>query len=198
MSESIRRRAVFWRVFVLLPGLLTLAGCGWPFDCETKLIEVTFPLTLEDGGEHFGLTPRGAVTLGNVGNDYEGLESFLVKDATQNMGATWTVAEPETTHLSIAFTAQGPLHEGERHSLRTTFAGGGWGSSSSLSDGSTFAIHLVKAEYVATSADGTVEVLNTQPLELRIDVEVSNEQQQKLRLAGDMKFQSVTRDETCT
>lgn len=174
-------------------------GCDAPLRCYDERIEVTMPATIEHNGMKESANLTGVVAPGNVGEEvFAALKSVLVANAgAQNFGFVWTVPAFNTNGGAVAIALQAPLRTGETLTINGSFQGGGWGRFD-LPSG-TRALASVRAEnFTATSASGTIQILQIAPLILRIAVTATDTGNTSITLGGDASFRFARERVPCS
>lgn len=184
-------------IAALLLAVPALSGCVFPFECESEHVEVAFPATVERGSGETSTEAFGSLAPGNIGDDYDAVKAVLVGDSYRSpTWVVWTLSAFDSNGGYIAVNAGGPFRPGDVLPVSAAYAGGGWGLSSvPPSDGPEIGVR--DGDFVSTSASGTLEVLEVEPLSFRVDVEVANDQEETLRLQGDMSFSLVVLAAAC-
>jgi hypothetical protein len=109
----------------------------------------------------------------------------------------WTVPAFNVNGGYIAFLHRAPLSAGDTHPVNLAFDGGGWGVWSDTR--ALPPVVAVRAEnFNATSATGSIVVVSTSPLRLRIDVTTQNAAGETIRLTGDAGFSYNKAFENCS
>ena len=180
----------------LAPVAAAASACGWPFDCESVHVEVAFDATSERGAERDEREAFGAVAPGNLGPDYEIVEAVLVGDSHRSATwVTWTLYFADAAGGYVAFTVGGPFEVGAVQPLGHGDSVG-WGVGPVLATDQA-GIRVLTGDFVSESASGTLEVLGVEPLRFGVDVELSGERKETLRLKGEMEFVRVVTDTAC-
>lgn len=177
--------------------LLLLEACS-PFGpCYLDRIHVAFSATVTLGDAVQDWDLRGEVTTGNVGGPtYDQLAEALIEDAGSAAGVVWTLdvgLGAEAGFLAVQLAAD-PA-EGDVLTVSGAFDGGGWGFLSAPTPGPRLAARI--GAFTATSASGTLTVLETEPLRLSADVIVADAQGISYRFAGQMVFSRTVEPVPC-
>ncbi|NUO79319.1 hypothetical protein HUU05_04520 [candidate division KSB1 bacterium] len=174
-------------------------GCGAPFRCFEERIEVSWPATITRGAEQESATLAGVVAPGNVGESvFAELKSVLVNEASaQTFGLVWSVPAFNTNGGGIAVALAAPLQRGEVLQITSSFQGGGWGRFS-LPNGERAQVSVRAENFVATSASGTMQVLQVAPLVLRLEITATDTSNATIQIRGDASFRFVREQAPCT
>ena len=173
--------------------LLASSGCAQleflTARCPVESITVTWPATITRGSLVTSVLLTGTVSPDNIDQaQFNTLKAGLIDGNTQSAAnIIWTVPAFNVNGGYIAFLHRAPLTAGDTHQVNLAFDGGGWGVFSE-----TRALPptvAVRAEnFNATAASGSIVVLSTSPLRLRIDVTTQNTAGETIRLTGDAGF----------
>jgi len=157
--------------------------------CEQEQLTVTFPVTITRGSTTTSTLLTTTLTPSNLDQTrFERLRQSLVDGIdTELFTVMWTVPAFDINGGMIAFTHSAPLSPGETQQVTGAFDGGGWGAESAARP-ILPAISVRAENFTATKASGSITVLNTAPIRLRIDVTTSNEAGETLRITGEAGF----------
>jgi hypothetical protein len=188
------------RLFVLALAAGSLAGCGASLDsCVAERIDLTWPATIARDGAPVAVTLAGQVSPSNVGVPvFATLRAVLTGEvAAETAGVVWTVPafEPEQGWVAVAIDA--PVAVGETLTVGSTFDGGGWGIFD-LPAGVRVAAGLRAGTVAASEVAGTVQVLDVDPLRLRLDLTGRNGGDVLARVQGDAAFSHQAGPPSCT
>jgi hypothetical protein len=172
---------------VALQGCYALEALGGR--CEQEQLTVTFPVTVTRGGTTTSTLLTTTITPQNIDPaQFAQLRRSLVNgDASAVVNVTWTVSAFDTNGGMIAFTHAAPLSSGETQEVNGAFNGGGWGAESAARTISP-AIAVRADNFLATKASGSITVLGSAPLRLRIDVTTANDAGETIRITGEAGF----------
>jgi hypothetical protein len=180
-------------VTAALAALLT-QGCA-TFDlltdnCDTEFVRVTWPATITRGTSTTNVTLFGSVTPSNIDpTQFELLRDVLTTGSRGTLATVvWTVPAFDINGGYIAFTHSAPLIPGQTVGVNFAFDGGGWGAASAARE-IPAAIAVRADNFTAAAASGTLDVVSTSPLRLRINVTTRNAANQTLSVAGEAQFQ---------
>ena len=167
--------------------------------CTQEQLVVTWPSTITRNGLTVSTLLVSTVTPENIdATQFARLRDALVSGGTNGLAnVTWTVPAFNVNGGYIAFTHAAPLTRGETQQVGVTFEGGGWGAQP-VTAAFPPAISVRADNFTATSASGSITVLDSAPLRLQIDVTTRNAAGETMRLTGEAGFayQKVTK--TCT
>jgi hypothetical protein len=164
-----------------------LTACGYPFGpCHTEHIHVDQTATLDRGAGPVEYDGTGIVSPGNI-PDFETLRQFLIdgRDPGANQQAVFTVIT-QTGYLAVFLPAM--VEAGDVLAV-AAITGGGWG----MAEGSGVWISLLDGDFQADVATGTITILSTGPLRIRIDVATTDASRASRAVAGELVF-SYTRE----
>jgi hypothetical protein len=171
----------------LAVGLLSLGLTACDQCREEEIPVVTMAATIDFEGQTTMAQLEGSVGPFNIDEvSFRAVRDFLAEGGAQGSGgAVWTV-EPQSASPALSYVAiqlSGPLAPGDLVNVTTAFDGGGWGTP--FTSVPMIAV-ASPGGFVASTASGTLEVLNVQPLGLRLDMLTVNAEMNELRLRGDM------------
>jgi hypothetical protein len=177
-------------------GCATLEFLGG--QCPQEQLTVTWPITITRGSSTASPLLTYTLTASNVDqSQFNALRSALADGGTTPYNVTWTISAFDTNGGYISFTHPMPLARGQTLQVANVFTGAGWGAQQT--GAATAPAIGVRADgFVATSASGTITVLDTAPLRLRIDVTTSSTSGVTLRVAGDVGFNYAKVTTICT
>ena len=180
-------------------GAMGLDACSYPFGpCETERIEVTLDGSIRRAGVTSDVRWIDSVADGNVGRPaYEDLRAILIEGASPGaVAVVWTIAAFDSNPGAVAFAVNGTLSTGTVLPVQRVFDGGGWGR---LSLGAEPVLINVRAgDFIASSVTGTLQVLDSAPLRLHVDVEVASDRGERIRIQGEIRFQGIRESGPCT
>ena len=196
------KRVLSRTIVILVAGIPLLAGCHI---CRRRQVTARFTGEIAVGGQAAQTSLTGGASESTIGMQYDRLARVVSDASTRGIAQTiiWTL-EPEGT-ASIDFLAvQMPLPVQRSASVSVVLAPrmGGWGTTPAGPreplPGTPADVHLAKAGFVATSADGSLLVLDTSPLHLRIDVTFHGEDGRTVTVVGDLPFRVLDERDVCS
>lgn len=186
-----------------LAALVTSQGCvvleSLGGRCTQEQITVTWSATITRGSSVTTPLLVSTITPQNIDpSQFQILRQTLTSGEGSGIyNVTWTVSAFDVNGGYIAFTHGAPLASGEIQQVGTAFNGGGWGAYSA-SAALPPAVAVRADNFTATSASGSISVIDGSPLRLRIDVTTSNAAGETIRLTGDAGFSYAEVATTCT
>jgi hypothetical protein len=186
-----------------LTALATSQGCvvleSLGGSCTQEQITVTWHATITRGTSVTTPLLVTTITPQNVDpSQFQILRQALTSGGTSGIyNVTWTVPAFNVNGGYIALTHASPLASGETHQIASAFNGGGWGAQS-VGAPVPPAIAVRADNFTATSASGSISVIESSPLRLRIDVTTSNASGETVRLAGEPGFSYAKVTKSCT
>jgi hypothetical protein len=166
--------------------------------CDVEQLEVTWPATIERGGVPTSEQLSATVTPTNVTPEvFDSLTTTLVRGRVTAPSVLWSVPAFNTSPGGIAVAHTGALRRGEVLRVAGVLEGGGWGVMPLVSRDSAL-VAIEAGEFVANSASGTIAVLETQPLALRLDVTATDSAGDVMRVRGDAQFSLRSERHRCT
>ncbi len=186
-----------------LTALITTQGCvvleSLGGSCTQEQITVTWHATITRGTSVTTPLLVTTITPQNIDpSQFQILRQTLTSGGgSGTYNVMWTVSAFEVNGGYIAFTHAAPLASGETQQVASAFAGGGWGAQS-IAAATPPAISVRADNFTATSASGSISVIDSSPLRLRIDVTTSNASGETLRLAGEPGFSYAKVTKSCT
>lgn len=177
-----------------LIGVVALQGCyaleALGGRCDQEQLTVTFPVTITRGSSTTSRLLTYTLTDSNVDPaQFAQLRRSLVEgDASGAVNVTWTVPAFDTNGGMIAFTHQAPLANGETREVAAAFNGGGWGAETTGRLSFPTLVAVRADNFTATQASGSITVLGSSPLRLRIDVTTANDAGETIRITGEAGF----------
>jgi hypothetical protein len=176
-----------------LAAVVALQGC-YAFEalggrCLQEQLTVTFPVTITRGSTTTSTLLTTTITPSNLDQTrFARLRQSLVEGTdTELFTVTWMVPAFDINGGMIAFTHTAPLSSGETQQVTGAFDGGGWGADPAAR-AILPAISVRADNFTATKASGSITVLNTAPLRLRIDVTTLNDAGETIRITGEAGF----------
>jgi hypothetical protein len=165
--------------------------------CNVDLLEVTWPATIDRGGAT--TSERLSMTLAptNVTPEtFDTLTQALVRGKGVASAILWSVPAFNTDPGGIAVAHPGRLRLGQVLQVGAVMDSAGWGV---LTPGppSGALVGVEAGEFVASSAKGSISVLETEPLALRFDVTAADSTGATIRLRGDAQFSARRERRRC-
>jgi hypothetical protein len=185
-------------IFIFL--LVSIAGCSIPGlgRCDREFVEVTMNGTLTTNSAQ-SVSLRSQISDSNIPSDFAALRGAVRNaDVDQQVEELiWDLSEGFPLGGFAGFSLALPVSQGEIITIDgPAFRGaGGWGVRYQRPVEQARA-GLQFGAFTADSVRGTITVIETDPLALRVDLEFINETQ-TVRLSGDMQFRVFTVTETC-
>lgn len=187
-----------------LAALVTTQGCAGigalealGGSCTQEQLVVTWQAAITRGTSLSTTLLVATLTPDNISQtEFNTLRQALTEGGPGTYNVTWTVPAFNVNGGHITFRHGAPLPSGETQQVGTTFTGEGW-SAQPATPILPPAVSLTADNFTATSATGSITVLASSPLRLRIDVTTRNAAGETIRLTGDPGFayQKVTK--TC-
>jgi hypothetical protein len=109
----------------------------------------------------------------------------------------WSVPAFETDPGGIAVVHKAALAPGETLHVAGTHEGAGWGMEPQVPPGGA-AVGVEAGEFLAQEVTGTIVVLETEPVTLRIDLAARDSAGDSVRVRGDARFAYRREREPCT
>ena len=138
--------------------------------CDVELIEVTWPATIDRAGATTTERLVGTLVPTNVEPEvFDSLTSALVRGRSAASGIVWSVPAFDTDPGGVAVLHSGQLTRGTVMRVAGVLDGGGWGVMPPVPKDSALVV-IEAGEFAARAASGTIAVLETRPLALRLDM----------------------------
>jgi hypothetical protein len=165
--------------------------------CAVEHLDVTWPATIERGGVVRREQLSATLAPTNVTTDvFDSLAQTLVRGRGEAPVVTWSVPAFDTDPGGIAVVHKGALKRGEVLRVAGVMEAGGWGVlPAGSADGALVGIEA--GEFVAREASGTVTVLETKPVALRLDVTARDSAGATVRVRGDAQFSARRERRRC-
>lgn len=193
----------------MLPGctqlsvfLIVLLACGDrpPRErlCNVEHLDVSWPLTVERGGTT--TTERAGATLTQATVDrelFDSLSNALVKGRAVEAAIVWSVPAFDTDPGGIALLHSGQLAAGTVMRVGGVLDGGAWGTMPPVPRDSALVV-VEAGRFTSRSASGTITVLETKPVALRLDLTTTDSSGESMRLRGDARFSVRRERERCS
>lgn len=163
--------------------------------CEQEQLVATWHVTITRGTVVSSPLLTATLTPDNINRtEFNALRAALVDGATAPYNVTWSLPAFGVTGGHISFRHAVPLTAGETQQVGATFSGGSWGAQPA---GAALppAVSVNAGNFTATSATGSITVLNAAPLRLNVDATTRNAAGETIRLTGEPGFayQKVTK-----
>ena len=171
-----------------------LASCSAPRrQCDVEHLEVTWPATIQRGGVTTSEQLAASLTPTTIAPEvFDSLASTLVHGRTAPPAVLWSVPAFNTDPGGVAVVHSGRLAKGAVLRVAGVVEGGGWGVAATDSGPR---VRIEAGDFVAESASGTISVLETRPVALRLDLTATDSVGDTIRVAGDARF-SARRERT--
>jgi hypothetical protein len=166
--------------------------------CRVEHIDVTWPATIERGGvtktERLWatLTPTNAPAP----EVFDSLAKVLVRGRPTGAAVMWSVPAFDTDPGGIAVVHKAALTPGETLHVAGTQEGAGWGMEPQVPPGGA-AAGVEAGEFLAQEVTGTIVVLATDPLALRLDLAARDSAGDTIHVRGDASFSYRRQREAC-
>jgi hypothetical protein len=172
--------------------ILLVAACsngrGATGTCEVEHLDVTWPATIERDGVATREQLYATVTPTNVTPElFDSLASTLVRGRAARGGVVWSVPAFNTDPGGIAVAHEVKLSRGEVPRIAGVFDSAAWGLLPSIARGAAQA-GVEAGEFLAHDVSGTVAVLETKPVALRLDLTARDSAGRTIRVRGDARF----------
>ena len=156
--------------------------------CDFEQLEVTWPATIERGGATTSEQLDAAVTPTTVTPPvFDSLTQTLIRGKLVAPAVGWSVPAFNTNPGGIAVVHTGALKRGEVLSVAGVLEDGDWSVLPRVERDSTL-VAVQAGEFAAQDASGTILVLETQPVALRLDVTARDSAGATIRVRGDAQF----------
>ena len=183
--------------------LIVISGCSVPGigRCDTDFVEVTITngILLTTVPQNVNLSSR--ISEQNIPADFAAL-SAVVRNAAIDNGRReliWDLTQgwPNQTQGFAGFSLAVPVNQGRTITLAgPSFRGGGGWAIRVQQPVELARAGLQLGNFTADTVSGTIVVIATNPLALRINLQFQDESQ-TIGLSGDMHFRTFTLTETC-
>lgn len=173
--------------------------------CRTREVAARFIGQITVDGQSTQASLAGGASESTIGSQYDRLER-VVSDASRATVQTviWMLEDAGSTGLVDFLAVQMPIPATQGVSIPVALAGrmGGWGTVPAGPrpplPGTPADVYVAKAGFVATSAEGSLLVLDTSPLRLRMDVTFRSADGRTVVIAGDVPFRVIDDREVCS
>jgi hypothetical protein len=170
--------------------LLIVGACsgGAAGLCDAEELEVTWPATIERGGATTSERLSATLTPETVTPEsFDSLATALVRGRSDARAVEWTVPAFNTDPGGIAVAHKASLKPGEVLRVTGALDVGGWGVIDTIAiEGARVGVEA--GDFVAREASGTIAVLETAPVALRLDVTARDSAGSTIRVRGDARF----------
>jgi hypothetical protein len=156
--------------------------------CELEQLDVTWPATIERGGATTNEQLSATLTPETVTPEaFDSLARALVRGRGEARAVEWTVPAFDTDPGGIAVAHKAALSRGEVLRVTGPLDVGGWSVIDTMTlDGARVGVEA--GAFLASDASGTIAVLETEPLALRMDVTARDSAGATIRVRGDARF----------
>ena len=173
--------------------------------CRTREVTARFTGQITVDGQSRQASLAGGASESTIGSQYDRLER-VVSDASSPTVQTviWMLEDAGSTSVVDFLAVQMPIPVQQGASISVALAGrmGGWGTVAAGPrpplPGTPADVYVAKAGFIATSADGSLMVLDTSPLRLRMDVTFRSDDGRTVAIAGDVPFRVIDDRELCS
>jgi hypothetical protein len=165
--------------------------------CNVEQLNVAWPVTVQrrDGTTSEQLS--ATLARGGVEREvFDSLEQALVHGRSAP-AIVWSVPAFNTDPGGIAVLHSGQLVRGTVMRVAGVLDGGGWGLMPAVPRDSALVI-VEAGEFTSQSVAGTITVLATRPVALRLDLTAADSAGDSIRLTGDARFSSRRVRERCS
>jgi hypothetical protein len=181
--------------------MFAISGCSIPGlgRCDTDFVEVTMINGILSTTPPHNVNLSSRISEDNIPADFAAL-SAVVRSAATDHGPDellWDLSQGLPSQGFAGFSLVVPVNQGRVFTLAgPAFQGaGGWGVRSQQPPEPARA-GLQLGSFKADTVSGTIVVIATSPLGLRINLQFADETQ-TIGLSGDMHFRTFTVTETC-
>ena len=201
MSKTLLRRAI--SITMLVAAVPLINACHV---CRTREVAARFIGQITIDGQSTQVSLAGGASESTIGSQYDRLERVISDASSVAIAQTviWTLEEAVSTGLVDFLAVQMPIPVQQGASIPVALAGrmGGWGTVAAGPrpplPGTPADVYVAKAGFIATSATGTLLVLDTSPLRLRMDVTFRSDDGRTVAIAGDVPFRIIDDKELCS
>lgn len=161
--------------------------------CNVDNLEVTWPATIERNGVTTTEQLAATLTPTHVTPEvFDSLTATLVRGRAQAPAVVWSVPAFNMSPGGIAIVHTGALKRGDVLRVAGVSEAGGWGVLPRVARDSAL-VDIEAGDFAARDASGTIAVLETEPVALRVDVAARDSAGATVRIRGDVQF-SVRRE----
>ena len=163
--------------------------------CEQEQLVATWHVTINRAGVVSSPLLTTTLTPDNISRlEFTALRGALVDGSSAPYNVTWTLPAFGVNGGHISLRHAVPLTAGETQQVAVTFNGGGWGAQP-VGIPLPPAVSVDAGNFIATSATGSITVLDASPVRLSVDVTTRNAAGETIRLTGEPGFayQKVTK-----
>jgi hypothetical protein len=173
--------------------------------CRTREVTARFTGQITVDGQLTQASLSGGASESTIGSQYDRLERLISDASSAAIAQTiiWTLEESVSTGLVDFLAVQMPVPVQQGASMPVSLAGrmGGWGTVAAGArpplPGTPADVYVAKAGFVATSAHGSLLVVDTSPLRLRMDVTFRSADGRALAIVGEVPFRVIDDREVC-
>jgi hypothetical protein len=165
--------------------------------CDVEHLDVTWPATIERAGVTTTERLSATLTPTTVAPEaFDSLAKTLVRGRSAAVAIVWSVPAFDTDPGGIAVLHSGLLAKGTVMRVAGVLDGGGWGLMPAVPADSALVV-IEAGQFVAREATGTITVLETRPVALRLDVTATDSAGTAIRLTGDAQFSARRQRQRC-
>jgi hypothetical protein len=166
--------------------------------CRVEHLDVTWPATIERGGVTTSERLSATLTPTNAPAPevFDSLTRVLVRGRARGAAVMWSVPAFNTDPGGIAVVHKAALVQGETLHVTGTHEGAGWGMEPQAPPGGATA-GVEAGEFLAQEVTGTIVVLQTDPVALRLDLAARDSAGDTIRVRGDARFTYRKEREVC-
>jgi hypothetical protein len=173
--------------------------------CRTRQVTATFTGQITVDGQSTQASLSGGASESAIGSQYDRLERVISDASSPAIAQTviFTLEQAAPTGLVDFLSVQMPLPVQQGASVPVALFGrmGGWGTVAAGPrpplPGTPADVYVAKAGFIATSADGSLLVLDTLPLRLRMNVTFRSDDGRTVVVAGNIPFRVTDDRELC-
>jgi hypothetical protein len=195
-----RRR---WISITVLAGFVPLINACHV--CRTRQVTATLMGQIAIDGQSMPVTLSGGASESNIGSQYDRLARVISDASSTSVAQTviWTLEQAAPAGLVDFFAVQLPLPLQRGASIPVTLASrmGGWGTMPAGPRppllGTPADVYVARAGFIAASAEGSLQVDDTSPLRLRVDVTFRSDDGRVVAIAGDVPFRVTDERDVC-
>lgn len=199
MSKTLRRGI---SITMLVSAVPLINACHV---CRTREVTARFTGQITVDGQSTQASLSGGASESTIGSQYDRLERVISDASSVAIAQTviWTLEEAVSSGLVDFLAVQMPIPVQQGASIPVALAGrmGGWGTMAAGPrpplPGTPADVYVAKADFIATSADGSLLVLDTSPLRLRMDVTFRSADGRTVAIAGDVPFRVIDERDVC-